>query len=210
MKMKKSAFYLAGFAAIVALGLAACHKSSTSSSSGSLAGATGALSSGAFNGGAGVLSNGVHVASLRPHAFTSPCGSNMTLSPTNPSPSIVSGSCTAPDGTTSSNNQQTITMSFSEIMSSCTINGYTFNGTLSFAAPESGKNFTICESTNTGGPFEMNGSLNFTGSPLSVSGSGINLSGTTNINISVTDNNGSVSGSVGGTAFGQPIQSASF
>ncbi len=206
--MKKS--LVLGGAAVMALAFAACHKSSTSSSSGSLAGAAGALASGGFNGGAGVMASGVHVASIRPHTFTSPCGSHMTLSPATPSPTIVSGSCTAPDGTTSATNQQSISMSFSEVMSSCTINNYTFNGTLAFTAPESGKTFTICESTNTGGPYNMTGSLNFTGNPLSVTGPGVTLSGSTNINISVTDDNGTISGSVGGTAFGQPIQSANF
>ncbi len=202
--MKKNAVYASSLCALAALlAFTACKKSSSSSSNGSAAGAASSLSSLGFSGGAGTLS-------LKPHTSSNPCSTgSIALNPSQPTLHSTSSSCTAPDGTTSNSNELTVSESFTEIMSSCTSGGYTFNGSLTFTAPASGQTFVVCESTNPNGPYKMSGSLNFNGTPT-VNGNGITLSGTTNITLDMTDSNGSFSGSVSGEAFGQTIPSTSF
>ncbi len=200
--MKKNVVYASSLCAVAALlAFAACKKnSSSSSSSGSVTGAMGALNSLALSG-----SGNSSLAVKGFHPRTSPSCI----------PSTSGSITTAPGGTCSSGTGTTISGSVTETMSSCTASGYTESGSVTLAigdANNTGSPIVLC--TNNGTFVSMTGTFSLDSTNLTVSGNGVNLNAATQgpvkIDATMSDTNNTVSGTIGGTAFGQTIPSTSF
>lgn len=195
--MKKNIVYASSLCAVAALlAFAACKKSSSSSSSGSVTGAMGSLTSLAFT------SSGAKTSALtvrpRTGGCVGPTNNTLTFSQSNPN------SATCPSGDT----LYTATGGLDMSISSCTANGYTFNGALNFQTGSPAYN--VCISTTTG-LVSMGGDFTLTTtSPLSITGNGVQ--GQTSCSVSLTmamsESNGTYSGSITGTACSQTINSS--
>ena len=196
--MNKKIVSVSGLLAVTALlAFAACHKNgSSSSSSGSVAGAMGALNSLALSGSG---NNSLAVKGFQPRTVPS------CITPSGSIGSAPGGTC--PGGATATK----ISGSIKETMNNCTANGYTENGAVTFSvgdANNTGAPIVVCMNGSTF--VGMTGTFSIDSSSLTVTGNGVNLSGSVTINAAMSDTNNTLSGTISGTAFGQTIPSTSF
>ena len=198
--MNKKIVSVSGLLAVTALlAFAACHKSSSSSASGSAAGAASGLTALAF-GGAESSTGGT--GSLGVHPRTSgPCSSGSATPGTN---SFIFASTTTSvclQGATAYTDGGAVNLAFS----SCTVGGYTYNGSVSFSIPATGgAPFVVCKYSTY---MTASGSFGFNASGLSISGNGFNCpqAGGLNSTIQFNSQTGTASGSTTGSFCGTQI-----
>ncbi len=216
MKMKKSLVF--GGVAVMALAFAACHKSSSSSSNGSVAAAAEAIMSTAQSASQSPSSGN---AAVKPHVtFTQPCSNASSGGKVTPGASTFNLT-TVPTTTAQCSSiyqsASSISGGFSLTFTSCTINGYTINGTANMSIPGTGsspynKTYYVCDNPTSGLGDTFSGSSTLNATSVSFSGNGINCSSVGTMSATITGSyNGSTlsqSGSMNGTICGQGITSS--
>ena len=198
MKMKKS--LVLGGAAVMALAFAACHKSSTSSSSGSVNGAMGNLTGAAFQQIANSYSGTFGASVAHPHATSQICTTgSITLPSQSFSTNFNNNNGQSCGISGESSMTQTADLEGGNVVdfSTCVINGYTYNGGISI---NTSSGVMSCTSSSGGrvvsGSAGLASSTNFTVTGPNFSCNSINV----NVNLSYSAN--TYSGNITGAACG--------
>ena len=179
------------------MAFAACHKSSSSSSSGSVPAAVSQLTSLGFANSGAPLS----VQSVRPH--TTPTCLKITGGPM-----TSGGTASCPSG--EALNSMYLSSPYTMTFTSCTSGGYTISGVMDFNISSNSPVYTCMTNSTLN---SMGGTFTFgTPSGQHISFTGNNLQGQTNCTIDLTatmsESNGAYSGTITGTACSQNINSS--